>query len=248
MRRIPILGIGVVASLFLTAGTATAAMRPAWKVQSTPNPSHAKAIKLVATSCASASACTAVGDDVSSSGAQVTLAEGWNGSSWAIEPTPSLTHGINPELAGVSCSTTTSCIAVGGYEATSEEATLAEHWDGSSWTIQPAPATTNGFLSAVSCVSTSDCTAVGWHDNSGGTQVTLAERWNGSSWAIQPTPILQVPRSACCWVCRARQPALAPPLATTTIPPPTPKKRWQNVGTEAVGRSSPPPFTAWPAS
>ena len=189
VRRIPILGIVVVASLLLSASTASAAMRPNWTVQSTPNPSGAKAIKLLATSCASASTCTAIGSYDNSAGTQVTLAERWNGSSWAIQPTPNPAGAPFSMLLGVSCPTTTTCIAVGGYGASAgEEATLTERWNGSSWTLQPAPATANGFLSAVSCVSNSACTAVGSYDNSAGTQVTLAERWNGSSWAIQPTP------------------------------------------------------------
>ena len=52
-----------------------------WTVQSTPNPPGAAASALNGVSCSSGSACTAVGQFTVGSGAQLTLAEGWNGSS-----------------------------------------------------------------------------------------------------------------------------------------------------------------------
>jgi hypothetical protein len=66
-------------------------------------------------------------------------------------------------------------------------ATLAERWNGTSWTLQNVPNQDffNG-LNDVSCTSSNACTAVG---SSGfGNDATLAERWNGSTWTIQATP------------------------------------------------------------
>jgi hypothetical protein len=67
--------------------------------------------------------------------------------------------------------------------------TLAERWNGTRWSIQPAPnPAPGGLLAAVSCTSASACTAAG---NLNGTahagSTTLVERWNGTKWAIQPT-------------------------------------------------------------
>jgi len=59
-----------------------------WAVQSTPNPPGAATSALNAVSCPSGSACTAVGQFAVKSGAQRTLAERWNGSSWRIQRTP----------------------------------------------------------------------------------------------------------------------------------------------------------------
>jgi hypothetical protein len=63
-------------------------------VQSTPNPSGALFSELNGVSCASASACTAVGYyGISFNGFtynEGTLAEAWNGTTWVIQPTPSL--------------------------------------------------------------------------------------------------------------------------------------------------------------
>jgi hypothetical protein len=82
-------------------------------------------------SCVSARACTAVGAYFTSAGAQATLAERWNGSKWAIEPSPS-----PPNLAGmlnaVSCVSTRACTAAGQryLHGNADGETLAERWRG----------------------------------------------------------------------------------------------------------------------
>jgi hypothetical protein len=45
----------------------------------------------------------------------VTLAEHWNGSRWAIQPTPNPTGQAPSVLSGVSCTAATACTAVGDY-------------------------------------------------------------------------------------------------------------------------------------
>jgi hypothetical protein len=64
----------------------------------------------------------------------------------------------------------------------SNGSTLAERWDGSTWTIQTTrtPSGATGVnLSGVSCTSDTACTAVGSYTNSGGTQMAFAERYSG---------------------------------------------------------------------
>jgi hypothetical protein len=59
--------------------------------------------------------------------------------------------------------------------------TLAEVWDGTSWSIDPIPpsppslAGIGGLLDGVSCTSATSCTAVGSWPNSGEGELTLAE-------------------------------------------------------------------------
>jgi hypothetical protein len=163
-----------------------------WAIQATPNPSGALSSFLQGASCTSATTCTAVGGYINSVGTDVTLAERWNGTSWAIQATPNPSGARYPVLQGVSCTSATACTAVGGYTNSGGiPVTLAERWNGTSWAIQatPNPSGAKGsFLQGVSCTSATACTAVGWYTNSGGTNVTLAEHWNGSSWAIQVTP------------------------------------------------------------
>ena len=94
-------------------------------------------------SCTSGTACTAVGHYTNSAGVQVTLAEIWNGSSWAIQSTPNPSGAKNPVLNAVSCTSSTACTAVGSYtNSAGTDSTLAERRNGTSWTIQSTPAPT----------------------------------------------------------------------------------------------------------
>ncbi len=164
----------------------------AWAIQSTPSPSGAAATYLNGVSCAAASACTAVGQYVTSAGATVPLAERWNGTAWAVQSTPSPGGATASFLNAVSCASASACTAV-GYSRTSTGTTLplAERWDGTAWAIQSMPtpgAATATYLLGVSCTSASACTATGFYLTSAGASVPVAERWNGTAWAIQSTP------------------------------------------------------------
>jgi hypothetical protein len=162
----------------------------AWAIQPTPNPAGARSISLGGVSCSTASACTATGTYTNSSGVPVTLAERWNGTAWAIQPTPNPAGATASFLGGVSCSTASACTAVAYYVSSNQPATLAERWNGTTWAIQPTPrpiGATDSILSGVWCTAASACTAVGYYTGNSG-EVTLAEVWNGTTWAIQPTP------------------------------------------------------------
>jgi hypothetical protein len=88
----------------------------------------------------------------------------------------------------VSCPSRESCTAVGYSDKTvgGGRDTLAEHWGGTGWSIQPSPNPTAGktSLRAVSCLSATSCTAVGVVRG----RAPLAEHWDGTSWTIQPVP------------------------------------------------------------
>src|SRR5207244_7139586 len=169
----------------------------AWAAQPTPDPGgDGNFARLTAVSCASANACTAVGDYSDRSGSTVPLAERWNGTSWTLQSTPLPGGAANAQLLSVSCPAMSACTAVGQYDdGAGLTKTLAERWGGSAWTVQstPNPAGTEiSRLSGVSCVSTTACTAVGAASEtlfSGGS--TLVESWNGTTWAIHssPTPV-----------------------------------------------------------
>jgi hypothetical protein len=99
-----------------------------WAIEATPNPTGATQSFLFAVSCPSATACTAAGDYQTSSGAQKTLAEHWNGTTWAIQSTPN-PAGNAPTLSGVSCSKATACTAARDYQTSSgAQKTLAERY------------------------------------------------------------------------------------------------------------------------
>jgi hypothetical protein len=160
----------------------------AWSIQTTPKPAGSTNSALDAVSCASASACTAVGDAYNGQGTEVTLAESWNGKTWSVEATPNPAGAASTLLTGVSCPSPTTCFAVGSdYSSNTESVTtLGEAWNGKSWAIEPTPdpkGATDSVLTAVSCTSSTACTAVG--DSS---EVALAERYNGKTWTIQSIP------------------------------------------------------------
>jgi len=161
----------------------------AWTVQSTPMPADGIASEFLGVSCSSATACTAIGDYTNSAHTRLTLAEAWNGTTWAVQATPNpstLTY-ASAVLAAVSCTSATACTAV-GYSAVISSTAMAEGWDGTSWHLEStAKLTGSKFsnLAGISCTSATTCIAVGFYDDITGTRATLAERWNGSTWARQ---------------------------------------------------------------
>jgi hypothetical protein len=109
-----------------------------------------------------------------------TLAEQWNGSTWAIETTPGSGY-----LYDVSCPAATDCTAV-GWDATflgGSGNPVAEAWNGSTWSAETIPEPASGSLQEVSCTAAANCVAVGDASNA-----TLAEGWNGTGWSSQLTP------------------------------------------------------------
>ena len=161
-----------------------------WTIEPTPSPSTVDNL-LNAVSCASATECTAAGEYENASGQTVSLAEHWNGSTWAMQNTPNPPGATVSSIAGVSCVSAGNCIAVGGSGGTNPEVPLAEHWNGSTWAIQPAPAppTAGPFssLAGVSCTSATTCTAVGLYAAVTGHNHAFAEHMNNGTWTFQPT-------------------------------------------------------------
>ena len=108
--------------------------------------------------------CFAVGSSTGLSYGK-TLIEHWDGTAWTIVASPNRS-GQTVGLTGVSCDSATRCVAVGsvGLSSTIPTTTLAEHWDGTAWSIvaTPNPAgQSENQLRGVSCIALSSCTAVG---------------------------------------------------------------------------------------
>jgi hypothetical protein len=184
------------AGYYVNSGTDTVTLAErwngtAWAIQATPNPASSPDNELLGVSCSTPGRCVAVGYFISDQAAG-TLAESWNGSSWAIRATPHPSGDIDASLASVSCTSAVACTAVGGYASPAQAGeTLAESWNGTSWTIRATPNVAgahNNYLSAVSCTGAGACTAAGDHAAIGQPELTLAESWDGASWRIQATP------------------------------------------------------------
>src|SRR5205085_1235587 len=118
-------------------------------------------------SCPSARNCFAVGRTSPNNSGQPngynTLVERWNGAAWSIVASPNAPNG-HGELAGVSCTSASACIAVGSSYQSSTRATLIEAWNGASWK-QVASADPSGkthsALNGVWCKTATSCVAVG---------------------------------------------------------------------------------------
>jgi hypothetical protein len=160
-----------------------------WSIVPSPNTSTQNG-RLLGVSCTSSTNCFAVGYYITSSGDTLTLVERWNGTSWSIVSSPNPTGATYSLLNGVSCTSSTSCFAAGGWETGDGDGTLVERWNGTSWSIVSSPNPTGASYShllSVSCTSATSCFAVG-DDLRSGAYVTLVERWNGTSWSLVPSP------------------------------------------------------------
>lgn len=125
----------------------------------------------------------------------MTLAEVWNGTSWAIQDTPSPAGATEGSaLIGVSCPSAADCTAAGSStDGSGNTTTLAEQWNGSAWTIQSTPNESSGAplhndLWGVSCAAADSCSATGYFTNSSVLLRPLAEHWNGTSWVVEDAP------------------------------------------------------------
>jgi hypothetical protein len=174
-----------------------------WSLLAFPEvPSGAPAAWLDTVSCVPDGGCMAVGlwDRGGDTGASGPLAEWWDGNSWSIESMPdpaSVFAGASSAgIGGLSCSSNTSCMAVGSFyngAVPSVGETYAERWDGSSWSFQPTAQVAGAFeaqLTSVSCTSPRDCVAVGasGFDPTQPVSRALAERWDGTGWSLQAAP------------------------------------------------------------
>jgi hypothetical protein len=172
-----------------------------WTVRAAPRPNGTTFSSIDGVSCASRSLCIAAGDyELGGSSNSLTLAETWKGGSWTTTPSPNPAHGVNgSQLFGVSCGSTTMCMAVGNHTTPSNRTslTLAEIWNGSTWAITPgrnSRDSASSTLQGVWCRAANACMAVGESNSrSGNRGVILAEAWNGSSWTIEPS---RTPRGA----------------------------------------------------
>jgi hypothetical protein len=187
--------MGVVLLAVATGAAAPVRAAPAWSVTPTPPPRVARAAVLSSVSCPSPRACIAAGYEVDAAGAPVPLVERWNGTRWAIQPSPRLPGATSGFFFGVSCATPRSCTAVGSVTRDRDTVALAERWAGARWAIQPVPppprrvraAHPTAYLAAVSCPSATDCVAVGYTGNVAGTAgATLtARRTRAGGWVTQ---------------------------------------------------------------
>ena len=161
-----------------------------WSVATSPNVGSGDNF-LTSVSCTSSTSCVAVGFYYSEIAPWTTpaqpLAMTWDGDDWTIVDVFPTGPGDN-KLNSVSCTSATSCIAVGEYNSAAAQ-TLAMTWNGSIWTTVNPPNTGSGdnILTSVSCNSATSCVAVGEYNDESNLQA-LALKWEGSSWSTISAP------------------------------------------------------------
>jgi hypothetical protein len=156
---------------------------------------------LYGVSCPSTTSCFAVGRLYTDSDCEpeldcdaTTLVEQWNGRYWAVAASPNGSGAFQSTLAGVSCASATSCVAVGTQypDPPSSWRMLTERWNGRHWAVVPGafPAgVTRSSLYGVSCASPTTCFAGGDYQQPGSDR-TIVDRYNGTSWSIAYRPSL----------------------------------------------------------
>jgi hypothetical protein len=113
---------------------------------------------------------------------------------WKVVRTPNVGT-LGSSFYGVTALSSRDAWAVGYSGANGPVAlTLAEHWNGSSWTVVPTPSpggsSATSLLYDVAAVSPTDIWAVGTYLDSPAQDAlqTLVEHWNGTSWTVVPSP------------------------------------------------------------
>jgi hypothetical protein len=174
MPRLLKMAAGGAAAALLGVGLLTAAPAGAstgWTVQHVPKLASAtKRTALASVSCVSGGTCTAVGyaTAVPARGTALQMlyaVREVGGGAWAVQAVPEPADYSTGQLTGVSCTSASSCVAVGYYQNTANVVeALTETFDGTSWTIQAIPDPAGSIitnLTAVSCSAATACMAVG---------------------------------------------------------------------------------------
>src|SRR5215472_4964054 len=104
--------------------------------------------------------------------------------SWLDQGTPVPPGATDWQLNAVSCTSPTSCMAV-GFVVNNSGDLLTEKRTGSKWTVVTAPGP-GGQLLGVSCSKATSCEAVGQGEDTD--PFALAEVWDGTRWTRQTVP------------------------------------------------------------
>jgi len=124
------------------------------------------------------------------------LAESWDGTSWS--QMPGFESSINAQLLGVSCVSTTFCVAIGeailGSGFNEEFEPFVEDWNGTIWLpmYNPVSPAKGASLDAVSCASARFCVTVGTAEQVSSTgdisEEPFIESYNGRRWRVVSSP------------------------------------------------------------
>jgi hypothetical protein len=152
-----------------------------WHDISAPPGSKASAFPLSSVFCFTSGECLAVGNR-----GNADISRFWTGTRWLGKYTR-----LPDQAASASCATASSCMAVGQVDVGHELTAAAEHWNGTSWSVEQVVLPTNAtfaFMDAVSCPAANFCIALGGYLAGKQPFIPIAEQWNGKGWAMQNIP------------------------------------------------------------
>ena len=192
------------APLVIMFASLVAVMSPAaassatWSMAPTPDVPGSQYNSINAVSCASTIFCVATGFYTSGAAYQNLLLT-WNGSTWTLDSAGALSNPASQynALTGVSCVSTSFCVATGFYYNSGNKQNLLLTWNGSTWTPDfglalSTSASQSNSLTGVSCASRNFCVAAGYYYN-GNVYQNLLVTWNGSTWTLDSASSLSTP-------------------------------------------------------
>lgn len=111
------------------------------------------------------------------------LIDRWNGSAWA-----NVANAVSGQLTAITAITASDIWAVGYSGSGTSAATLAEHYNGTTWSTVATPnvGSAGSFLGGVASITSSDVWAVGYSGAT--TSSTLTEQYDGTSWSTVASP------------------------------------------------------------
>jgi len=165
----------------------------AWSTVTVPLPAGAMGAELDGVDEVSSGNVWAVGRQTTSAGATRTLIEHFDGTAWAVVPSPNprTGPGASDELRGIGGTSAGDLWAVGEYSDGQQfNAMLFVHFDGTAWSFvkEPAALHNSAFGTAVTVLSPTDAWAVG---QNGFADATLSAHWDGTAWSFVKTPFPQ---------------------------------------------------------
>jgi hypothetical protein len=107
---------------------------------------------------------------------------------WTLVTSPNASPGNN-QLNAVASISASDVWAVGSADnAIGNPQPLAEHWDGTAWSIVPTPTVVTGTLSGVAAISRTDVWAGGGFLLSSRGNTAQFLHWNGRKWSVAKSP------------------------------------------------------------
>jgi hypothetical protein len=155
-----------------------------------PEPARSHDSQLGALSCPTSTKCIAVGSYLTPAGKSRAYAEVWASGKWRIESFPNVARKKGTFGEGISCPSSSECVAVGEVSGPGAHA-FGAVWNGTKWRLKVLSAGSRAALFGVSCPTTTSCFASGLSG-----RAALIERWNGSAWRKATAARTSAPRTA----------------------------------------------------